>query len=108
MLPKTKRLTKEDFKKNRQKFFFRGELFDVSYIPLPSQKFACVISKKTLNKAVDRNTTRRRVYNSLHAYIKEEHHTTPYSLIFYPKKTLLTTPYQQLYNEIKKVFDTLH
>jgi ribonuclease P protein component len=104
MLPKSERLTKEDFTISRPKVFFRGELFDVAFIALPTQKFACVISKKTLKKAVDRNTVKRRILNALHTTKT----TSPDSFIFYPKKTSIEARYSHLYKEIEKAFATLH
>lgn len=104
MLPKSERLTKEDFKGLRPKVFFRGELLDIAYIPSKSQKFACVVSKKTLQRAVDRNLIKRRVYEC----IAEIAVVQPYYFILYPKKIALSTPYSQLYKEILKAFATLH
>lgn len=103
MLPKSERLTKEDFATTRPKVFFRGDLFDVSYIKTPTQKFACVISKKTLKRAVDRNKIKRRILSSL-ATIKTNFSE---SFIFYPKKVILKAPYSQINKEIHKVFATL-
>lgn len=118
MLPKSERFTKQDFVGKRPKVFFRGELFDVALVPfrekisevanpeehVPSQKFACVTSKKTLKRAVDRNLIKRRLFNG----IKEAAPHTEYSFVFYPKKGSDTAPYSQLQTEIKKAFDTLH
>ena len=103
MLPKSERLTKEDFKGSRPKVFFRGELFDIAYIPGETKKFACVIAKKTLARAVDRNLVKRRIMESLH----EMNPPKPYSFVIYPKKISLSTPYQQLHEEIIKAFATL-
>jgi ribonuclease P protein component len=107
MPPKKERLTKEDFKKNQPKIFFRGEMFDVSFFVLSQQKFACVISKKTLKRAVDRNKVKRRIMSAIQKTQKEGTIKTKKSLIVYPKRTSLIMPYQQLYSEIQKVFATL-
>lgn len=104
MLPKTRRLTKEDFTTSRPKTFFRGEFFDIAYLSLPTKKFACVISKKTLKNAVDRNKVKRRIMN----IISKIEITSAYSFIIYPKKISLDVTYQQLYKEIQKAFATLH
>lgn len=103
MLPKSQRLTKEDFKGLRPKVFFRGELFDIGYIPGETKKFACVIAKKTLSKAVDRNLIKRRIMECL----QEVNPSKPYSFVIYPKKISLSTSYQQLHKEIIKAFATL-
>ncbi len=104
MLPKSKRLTKEDFNEKRPKVFFRGELFDVAGVTLQTQKVACVTSKKTLKRAVDRNLIKRRIFSIL-ITIKPP---SPYSFIFYPKKNSQTAPFRLLQEEIQKAFDTLH
>jgi ribonuclease P protein component len=104
MPPKTKRFTKEDFSGIRPKVFFRGTLLDIAYIPLSSQKFACVISKKTLKTAVERNMVKRRILNGLRTLTIPTQH----SFIFYPKKTSYTAPYALLIEEIKQAFTTLH
>jgi ribonuclease P protein component len=104
MLPKSKRFTKEDFEGKRPKVFFRGELFDVAALTLPTQKFACVTAKKTFKRAVDRNLIKRRIFS----VIKNSKAPPVYSFVFYPKKGSITIPYIRLHEEIKKAFDTLH
>lgn len=104
MLPKSGRFTKEDFTGKRPKVFFRGELLDIAEISLSSQKFACVTSKKTLKRAVDRNLIKRRVFS----LVQELSPSFAKSLVFYPKKGSVTAPYSQLHKEIKTAFDTLH
>jgi ribonuclease P protein component len=104
MLPKSKRLTKEDFTATRPKIVFRGELFDIAVVSLPSQKFGCVISKKTLKKAVERNLVKRRIFAILETINLEVNS----SFIIYPKKTSLTAPYSHLKNTLEQVFVTLH
>lgn len=104
MLPKSKRFTKQDFSITRPKFFFRGELFDSAYYLFPTQKFACVIAKKTLKQAVERNLVKRRI-SSILEEIKPE---KKYSIVIYPKKEVLKVPYSHLKEEIIKAFDTLH
>lgn len=103
MPPKDKRFTQKDFLKVRPKVFFRGLLLDVAYITLPSQKFACVISKKTLAKAVERNRVKRRIMNVLQTIDIQ----TQNSFVVYPKKTSKDAAYPLLGEEIKKAFDTL-
>lgn len=104
MLPKSERFTKKDFIGSRPKVFFRGELLDIAVISFSKQKFACVISKKTLKRAIDRNLVKRRIFS----IVKDlpVYHT--YSFVFYPKKTSLLATYSQLLREIKTAFDTLH
>ncbi len=104
MPPKNKRFTKEDFLKARPKVFFRGALVDIAYVQLPTQKFACVISKKTLKTAVVRNSVKRKIMNCLSTI----EIPTQHSFVIYPKKTTKDTPYSLLDEEIKKAFATLH
>lgn len=118
MLPKSERFTKEDFKGKRPKVFFRSELLDIALLLLKEktselvnseenkfpQKFACITSKKTFKRAVDRNLIKRRIFN----IVKDISITSNFSFVFYPKKGSITTPFSQLHNEIKKAFDTLH
>lgn len=103
MLPKSERLSKSDFQGSRPKVFFRGAFFDVAYLTEPIHKAACVISKKTLKRAVDRNFVKRRIMNNIATHLKSKN----YSYIIYPKKIILTTSRTQLQEEIRKAFDTL-
>lgn len=71
MLPKQKRLTVSEV----EQIFAHGKtartsLFLVRYIKTPSgiDKYAAIAPKKGFPKAVDRNTIRRRIYNTLRAY----------------------------------------
>lgn len=105
MLPKSERLTKKDFIGVRPKVFFRGTLFDVAILPslLAKKRFACVIAKKTLKRAVDRNRSKRRIY----AIVKKIPLTKDYALILYPKKGIEASSYQDLLLEIQTSFATL-
>ena len=103
MLPKIKRLTKKDFQGTPSKVFFRGTYVDVAFLKIVPQKFACVIAKKTIPRADDRNKIRRRVYSCLQKLsIKQE-----YSFIIYPKKITLTTSFKEIKEEIITAFATL-
>lgn len=104
MLPKAERFTKEDFNGIKPKVFFRGELFDIASVILPTQKFACVISKKTLKKSVQRNSVKRKIFNAVQT-IDVDHKK---SIIVYPKKKSITVPYSQLLEELQKAFATLY
>ena len=82
MLPKKERFTKVDFLGKRPRVFFRGVFLDAAYCKLTTQKFACVTSKKTMKKAVDRNSIKRKLFNMVELFKNKEE----YSVIFYPKK----------------------
>jgi ribonuclease P protein component len=104
MLPVTKRFSKKDFEGLRPRVFFRHELFDIAYTEaLPNQKYACVISKKTIKKAVDRNYVKRKVYT----FLQTVSIPPTYSCVIYPKQKALTTPYSQFSLELQKAFATL-
>lgn len=103
MIPKSLRLTKSDFNTLQTKVIFRGDLFDIAIAKNKEKKFACVISKKRIKKAVDRNKVRRRIYSS----IQELQPNIPYGVIIYPKAKSLESPYSQIQEEIRSVFATL-
>lgn len=110
MLPKSERLTKDDFVNTYPKVFFRSEYFDVTSISSLQQKFACVISKKRIKKAVTRNKVKRRIFNSIKELLLQKtlsiEHKKQY-IVFYPKPITQKTDYHVLYKEISKVFATL-
>ncbi len=103
MLPRKKRLTKSDFEGKRPQVVYRGTLFDVGSLSNGKQSFACVISKKTLKKATERNRVRRQIYSLL----SKISITKQNSYIIYPKKEISNTPYSAISEEILKVFATL-
>lgn len=66
MLKKTKRLTTKEF----QEVFQKGKrvsspLFLLSYLDIKKEGFAISVPKKIYKKAVDRNKTKRLIFNSL-------------------------------------------
>lgn len=103
MIPKSKRLNKNDFTSLSRRNIIRTNLFDLGYLSSLNNKVTCIISKKTIKKAVDRNKIKRKFYN---AY-SENKIKTPYIIIFYPKKESLHTPYLVLKEEISKIFDRI-
>jgi ribonuclease P protein component len=103
MLPKSKRLTVQDFKGLRTRISYRGMYFDMAVTKAEETKYACVVAKKRINRAVDRNTVRRKVYTLL----QHINPTTPLFIIIYPTKSALTAPYPVLTEEMTKAFATL-
>ena len=103
MLPKTKRLTAKDFKGLKPRLLYRGAQFDVAGTPSDITKYACVISKKRVKRAVDRIKARRRVYTALHSISPR----TPHSIIIYPTKGILSMSTTELSKEFAKAFATL-
>ncbi len=108
MLPKSKRLNKEDFKGVRPKVFFRCEFFDVASTPSLHTKYACVITKKRVKTAVARNTLKRKTLTAIWELENKNPSQSNHHFIFYIKAIPKETPYALLQEEIKKVFDTLH
>ena len=103
MLPKTERMTKQDFKVFRPKGVFRGTYVDIAAIPATNTRFACVISKKRMSHAVDRNRARRKVYS----FLVENKPSTPHLIVMYPKVGILTGDRTRILEEIRQSFATL-
>lgn len=98
MPPKSKRLEAKDFNTENLKqksSLYKTPYFDVKIIFNNKGKFACVVKKNILNSAVLRNKVRRIVYSVLVSVFKEE----SYSVIAYPRKQVLNTPYKTLIEE---------
>lgn len=103
MLPKLKRLTGKDFTGLKTRIVYRGACFDIGTSPREETKYACIISKKRIKRAVDRNRAKRKVYTAL-TNIHPRHHSF---VLIYPTKTLLTTPLSSIREELEKAFATL-
>jgi ribonuclease P protein component len=103
MLPKALRITAKEWKGIKARPSYRGAFFDVSVTPAPTTKFACVISKKRIGKAVDRNRAKRKVY----ALLPGVKTSSPSLVFIYPTKHILTAHPDSLKEEIQKAFATL-
>ncbi len=104
MLPKSERLTKSDFVGLRPKIVFRGVYVDIAIVPsVTTSRFACVIAKKRIKKAVERNAVKRKIYH----IIREVKPKTPLLVIIYPKITVLSGSYSHYREEISQAFATL-
>jgi ribonuclease P protein component len=103
MLPKSKRLTTKDFSGLKTRIIFRGTYVDVATFPSETTRFACVVSKKRVKRAVDRNVIRRKVYSTLHKITLKKSHF----VIIYPKQNVLSSSHINLEKEISSVFATL-
>lgn len=103
MPKKEERLTKKDFNGLSRRELIRDPFFDVGYVQATSLKVACIISKKTIKRAVDRNKAKRKLYN-LFSINKPQ---KPYIIIFYPKKDVLYTPFPELSAKMKEIFAKL-
>lgn len=103
MLPKSKRLTRDDFSNLQKKIMLRANYFDVLLSPSNSTKFACVISKKRIKLATERNSVKRKIYHALLGINLK----SPHFVVFYPKQNMIKMPFKILQEEIQKVFATL-
>lgn len=103
MLPKLKRLTKTDFKGLKARITYRGAHFDIAAVPKRETKYACIIAKKRVRRAVDRNKARRKVYEAL----KSIEPATPAYILIYPAKQAVSATLEAIKDELKSVFATL-
>lgn len=103
MLPKSERLTKQDFAKARLRTVFRGTYADIAVAPAETSRFACVISKKRIKRAVDRNKAKRKIYHMLRT-IKP---ATPHLVVVYPKQNILSGNRALIEEELLHAFVTL-
>lgn len=104
MLPRALRMTMNDFKGIKTRLLYRGAFFDVSTSPGTTTKFACVIAKKRIKRAVDRNRARRKVYSNL----KVNTPSVPVLVFIYPTKNILQASQDSILEEINKAFATLY
>lgn len=103
MPPKKERLSRADFSKLSSRATLRSPLFDITYSPSINLKVACVISKKRIKLAVERNRVRRKAY---HAF-KETGFNKAYIIIIYPRIEMLKSPYKETVMEFSKALATL-
>lgn len=103
MPPRKERLSRADFNSLSSRSTLRSSLFDITYITSPQLKVACVISKKRVKLAVERNKIRRKTY---HAF-KETGFNKSYIIIIYPRIEMLRAPFKETVVELSKTLDTL-
>ena len=103
MLSKKERLTKSDFVGLRPRIVFRGTFVDIAISQSQTSRFACVIAKKRIKRAVDRNKVKRKIYH----IIREVKPKSPNFVIIYPKITALNSNYSHIKEEISKAFATI-
>lgn len=103
MLTKASRLKAYEFKGVKTRLVYRGAFFDLAAAQAPSLKFACVISRKRIKRAVDRNKAKRRIYACLEGVQTK----SPFFVFIYPTKQILQASHKALQEEITKAFATL-
>ena len=103
MLQKSERLTKIDFVGLRPRIIFRGSFVDIAVNKAETSRFACVIAKKRVKKAVERNRIKRKIYHIL----KDIKPKPPHLVIVYPKSNALVAKKNDISEEISLAFATL-
>ena len=101
MLPKRKRLTKEQFElifsSGKKKY---TEHFMYMRVPSDESRFAVVVSKKIDKKAISRNRKRRQIYNLLTTSVVSNIQK-PYDTIIVLKKPFLNK--EEITEELQKI-----
>lgn len=102
MLPKEKRLTRDEF----SRFFVSGKrthapAFQIIYTPSPATKVAVVVGKKVYKKAVDRNQLRRQLYHIVRDWLVETGSIGVYIVITKPAVRDYT--YKQLKTSVTEI-----
>ncbi len=103
MPPREYRCTRKDFTHERAKKILRGTLVDIRYAQSDVTKVACIISKKTFRRAVDRNKVKRKAYTAW-----TEAGMQQGCAFMYPKKQALHASIADLKKEIVILFATLN
>lgn len=95
MLPRGKRLTRDDFKGLKMGNRLHGEHFTLVYIPSQTSKIGVVISKKAVPKAVSRNLLKRKLSHVLRTAVYPNH-----SIVVYVKKGADKKTFAEIQKEI--------
>lgn len=102
MLPRAKRLTRDDFTDVAKGTRAASRHFSVSYRLTTTPKSAVVVSKKVAKKATDRHLLKRRVLEVL-----EKHSTPSLSVIVYAKTGSPSLSFAELKEEIEGLLRSL-
>lgn len=105
-MPTKFRLTRTDFKlfSSQKARRIRGTFFTAATIPLPAgtpPKVACVVSKKVVRKAVDRNRIKRRCREALRQLMT--HIKQSVALVLYANTTSNKATFEELSDDIKNL-----
>lgn len=100
MLPKSKRLTTEDFKKIRggKTVHTPHLILRLTSVPKETEKSAVIVSSASYKRAVDRNLLRRRLYSIIAKHLLLR---SGFNLTITVKKGALTVPYGALQGEVE-------
>ena len=119
LMPKKHRISHSDFKltANSRMRRERGEYFAVSHGPLSDStssnlQIACIVSKKTTARAVDRNLIKRRFRSVARNFLADPVRSTasnggeikkPKALIFYANKNAKTASFAEIKRDVEKL-----
>lgn len=108
MISRIQRISRKEFVllQSKKSTFYKAPFFSVRFYKTHQEnpaKFACIIAKKTLKRAVYRNNVRRKVYN----YLKKEFSRFPQGsyIVCYPQKELLTMTHKEISLEFDKMME---
>lgn len=107
MLPKNRRIHKNEFPVNKKTtIFWRGTNLRVIKIPTEGiSTFAVVVSKKHAKNAVERNRFRRQVYTTIAKQLKERNtQQEGWKHILFPVKDLSKITQKDIQKEINQIF----
>ncbi len=110
-MSKLLRLSRSDFvSESGASKRFHGRFFSLSASSLPgegSPLLACVVSKKTAAKAVERNLIKRLCREAVRAYIRKSAPTPPLALVFRAKKDAVGTPFTDILRDVGELIDKI-
>lgn len=78
---------------------FDSKLYVVRFWENKAQfpRFRIIVSTKFARKAVDRNRTRRQIYEILRLIVKDNKNVRPLDIILIPKKQILNKEFKEIY-----------
>ena len=107
-MPKKHRVSHSDFKltANSRLRRERGEYFILSHGPLLGStsnnlQIACIVSKKTATRAVDRNLIKRRCRSAVRNFLADI--KKPQALIFYANKNAKAASFAEIKRDVEKL-----
>jgi ribonuclease P protein component len=103
MLAKKNRLTALKLKNVGRFSLYRGASFDAKKLEKYEQEYTCIISAKTMKKAVERNKVKRIFYRILQESIIGKDGFTQKGFLFYPKKGSVDTASEIIKEELLRL-----
>lgn len=101
-------------KKNIALILQKGESFDSQLFvvrfwenKVGFPRFRIIVSTKFAKKAVDRNRTRRQIYEALRLIVKENPNLHPLDIVLIPKKQILKKEFKEISQIAKELITKL-